>query len=236
VTGCNSYYLESWYGLYNSIKRNIKNPIIYFFDLGLTQEEKNNIVKLDLQYYYFDFSLYPNWVNIKNEAGQWAWKPQCIKQILEQYPVDISSRQYLIWCDSRNLVDNNLDELCKYLDKNGIYVATSSGDIEKWTFPKTIKSFKAEPIIHFPMRNASFPCFNINVNWVRKLINDYATLCLIKDIIFPEGSSRLNHRQDQSVLTLLYYKYHFEHKFDISHIYLGIRCHTNENFVRPFKH
>jgi hypothetical protein len=45
------------------------------------------------------------------------------------------------------------------------------------------------------------------------LLFDWSKYSEQKEIIAPIGSNRLNHRQDQSVLSLLFYKYYRVDKF-----------------------
>ncbi len=241
VTGCNTPYFNAWITLYRSIKANVVNPVIYFFDLGISKEEKDIIDTFDVIYEYFNFDLYPDWVNVRKDAGQWAWKAQCIKQVMEKYDKDDTNTKYLVWCDARNIVDNNLESLKNFLDKNGVYTNITSGNVNFWTVKQTIDYFTnfehidAKKYLNYPMRNAALPCFNINMEWVRNFINEFARLSLIKDCIFPVGSSVLNHRQDQSVLTILYYKYKDEYKFQDSNNYEGIRVHTVP-IKKPYVH
>lgn len=234
ATGCDSHYFQPWLELYTSIKLYIPNSIVYFFDLGLTQEQVDYIQNIDINYNYFDFSQYPEWVNINNDAGQWAWKPQIIKSVMDRYEIVTNENQYLIWCDARNQLDCSLDVIIYFIEKNGIYTNTTDGNVARWTVKETIEYLDGMKYIDMPMRNAALPCFNINIDWVRNLINEYAELSLIKDCIFPLGSSRMNHRQDQSVLTLLYYKYKDNYLFDDSDFNAGIRVHTGNFITRPY--
>jgi len=57
ITGCNSPYFEPWLRLYESIKKNVINPTIYFFDLGLNEKEKNILNHIDVNYNFFNFDL-----------------------------------------------------------------------------------------------------------------------------------------------------------------------------------
>jgi hypothetical protein len=235
VSACNSPYFDPWLRLYESIKKNVDNPIIYFFDLGLDEKQREILNHIDVKYNTFNFDLYPHWVNVKNQAGQWAWKAQCIKEVMDKY--DTSSNNpynplYLIWCDTRNIVDNNLESLLNFLNTNGIYTNTTQGNVSNWTVNETIEYFEkfeginAKKYLSYPMKNAALPCFNISIDWVREFINEFSRLSLIKDCIFPSGSSYANHRQDQSILTILYYKYRDMYKFQDSKEYEGIKDHT----------
>ena len=52
----------------------------------------------------------------------------------------------------------------------------------------------------------------INLNETN-FVKEWKDLALIKECIFPDGSNRNNHRQDQAVLCILYYKYFQKYKF-----------------------
>ena len=234
VTGCNSYYFKKWCLLYNSIVTYHSNALIYFFDLGLTTDEVNEInemKKFKIIYHYFNFENYPSWVNIKNIAGQWAWKSQCIKIVLDNN----TSIKYIIWCDSLNSIDKNLFGLFQFLDKNNIYTNNTSGTVKTWTYDATIQYFNAENFINYPMKNGALQAYNVTIPWVKQFIYDYANYSLIKECIFPDGSDRSNHRQDQSILTILYYKYKEVYNFDDNNSYMGISIHTDKNFIRPYE-
>jgi hypothetical protein len=232
VSACNSPYFDPWLRLYESIKKNVVNPTIHFFDLGLDENQRDIINHIDVNYNLFNFDLYPDWVNVKNQAGQWAWKAQCIKEVMDKYDINDNKPLYLIWCDTRNIVNNNLESLVNFLDTNGIYTNTTQGNVSNWTVNGTIEYFEkiealnAKKYLNYPMKNAALPCFNISIDWVRDFINEFSRLSLIKDCIFPLGSSYANHRQDQSILTILYYKYKDVHKFQDSKEYDGIKHHT----------
>jgi hypothetical protein len=235
VTGCNSHYFKCWMNLYNSIISHIKTPIIYFYDLGINLEEVLKLKSLPcIHYEFFDFDKYPEWVNVKNNAGQWAWKAQCIIDVMNKYLIDIEHNQYLLWCDSRNRIDNSLTNILSFLDKNGIYTNATDGTIRKWTVDGTINYLNGQKYVNNAMKNAALPCFNINIQWVREFISDFSKYSLVRECIFPTGSNRLNHRQDQSVLTILFYIYKDKYNFNDSDFYGGISIHTIPNFIRPF--
>lgn len=227
VSGSDHLYFPAWFYLYKTIIHNIPNSKIYFFDLGLEEDDIKIVKSLNVTYKLFDFNKYPDWVNIKVACGQWAWKAQCIKEIMELYPICKDNNQYLIWCDSRNIIRNNLNQIFDFINTNGIYTNTTGGNVERWTVKETIDYLNADKYKMLPMRNAALPCFNINISWVRDFINDYSKLSLIKECIFPNGSSRDNHRQDQSVLTILFYKYKDLYNFDSRDFNGGIDIHSN---------
>ena len=213
VTGAsNNHYLS----LMNMIKSFItyaseNNLIVY--NLGLDDDKWLNIQSLfkdcnNITYKIFDYSKYPDWFNINIGAGQYAWKPTIIYNTFLD-----NENKIIVWMDSGNLILNDLTELQKFVSINGIYSATSQGDIKKWTHPKTIKYFNCT-WINENNRNGACIGFNTNINFVKDFILEFYNYSQIKECIFPDGSSRENHRQDQSVFTILYYKFDNLYKFN----------------------
>jgi hypothetical protein len=239
VSGCTTHFFIFWILLYKSIKKNLPNAIIHFYDLGLSSEQVQiikSIIDKDahLHFHTFDFSLYPEWVNVKNAVGQWAWKPQCIKDVMDNYVSDVNN-SIIMWCDSCNIIDNNLSQLISFVKINGVYSNTTRGSLYDWTRQQTMDYLNAKEFRSHDMRNAALPMFYVGISWVQDLINDYAKYSLVKECIFPEGSSRANHRQDQSVLSCLYYTYWKKYHFVINDKYMGISIHRRpENFIKPY--
>lgn len=239
VSGCTSHFFIFWILLYKSIQKHIPNAIVHFYDLGISSEQVQVIQSLieqnaNLHFHTFDFSLYPEWVNIKNSAGQWAWKPQCIKDVMDNHISD-SNNSIIMWCDSCNIIQNNLSDLFSFVKTQGIYSNITSGSVSLWTRPKTLEYLNADEFSSYNMRNAALPVFYLGVSWVQDFINDYAKYSLIKECIFPEGSNRLNHRQDQSVLSCLYYNYWKKYRFVINDENMGIHTHCRpDHFIKPY--
>ena len=75
-------------------------------------------------------------------------------------------------------------------------------------------------------RNAAIIGINYNVDWVRRLVKEWRDLALVKECICPDGSDRSNHRQDQAVLTILFYKYLEMYKFRNICCYVDLSIHN----------
>ena len=77
-------------------------------------------------------------------------------------------------------------------------------------------------------RNGAIIGFNTKIEWVREVINKWELWAQNKNIIAPPGSNRENHRQDQSLLTLLYWeaaiKYNFKTNIIFNMIYIHQDC------------
>ena len=65
-------------------------------------------------------------------------------------------------------------------------------------------------------RNCACVGFNYDCDYVKQFVEEYKNHALTKECIAPEGSDRSNHRQDQSVFSIMFYKYHVKYRFDFS--------------------
>ena len=67
---------------------------------------------------------------------------------------------------------------------------------------------------------------NYDIEWCKDFIKEWKDLALIKDCICPEDSDRSNHRQDQAILNILYYKYNEKYNFKIIDNYIDLSVHN----------
>jgi len=62
-------------------------------------------------------------------------------------------------------------------------------------------------LIHKQMLNTAVMGFNRESLYCMQLIWEWKQLSQLCDLISPNGSNRQNHRQDQSLISLIYYFY-----------------------------
>ena len=73
--------------------------------------------------------------------------------------------------------------------------------------------------------------FAINSEKMKDLLLDWNEFSLRKEVIAPKGSNRLNHRQDQAILSVLIHQHGFSRLTPRTHKIFGILRHQdNENF------
>ena len=172
----------------------------------LKQKFKDEII-----YKTFQYEKYPDWYNIEINAGEYAWKPAIIYETYLNYKDKV-----LVWMDAGTFIKKiaNLENIIK---QECIHTVKTDGDIKKWTHQKTIELLKPDNI-DLDNRNGSFIGLNLTIDWVMDFLIEFYNLSTNKEYIAPAGSSRDNHRQDQSLLTILYYKYKKIYNFKESHI------------------
>ena len=138
ICGSENNYLVHLYKFIDSVNKYINNKHkLIIYDLGIEKYDWDNLKKKyareNFIYKTFDYSKYPEWFNIKMNVGEYAWKPAIIYETYLEYKNEI-----IIWMDSGNLIhEKNLISLNSFINKNNIYSATSTGNIKKWTHPKT---------------------------------------------------------------------------------------------------
>jgi len=223
VTGASQNHsktLSKMIGTFVKFHGSEDNVKLIVYNLGIekeTWEELMNKYKDAENIYYkmFDYSLYPSYFDINVKAGEYAWKPVIIYDECEK-----SGEDLVVWMDSGNEIEERLIELKKFTRINGVYSGQTRGNIDQWTHHRTIEYMDAKNTGD-RMRNGACVAFNYSIDWVKTFVKEYRDLACTKECIAPEGSNRSNHRQDQSVLSILFYKYHRKYNFEYTKKFLG---------------
>ena len=178
----------------------------FVWNLGLSEA---NLVTLATEFPTirrrdFPYAEYPAYFNIHVNAGEYAWKPVAILKTAQE----IGFEDILLWCDAGNRQMTTWDRTINAIRQQGLYSPVTPGTIEKWTHPACLKWFgvKGELLKKSP-RDGAIVGFDLSNPAAVKILEDWAYLAQQKECIAPEGSDRSNHRQDQAVLTLLYYAF-----------------------------
>jgi len=225
VTGASDNHYKSLVNMILSFMKYHKNDPNYkiiVYNLGIEQANWKRLLNIFGRYSNFisetfDYSLYPDYVNININAGEYAWKPIIIYDVFNKY------KDITLWMDAGNILTNRLDRINETIAKNHIYSGYSGNKgstIKQWTHPTTIEYmgafFGGYDITQCQPRNGACVGFNYNTDYVKSFVEEYKNHALTKECIAPEGSSRENHRQDQSVFSIMFYKYYIQYQFDFS--------------------
>ena len=206
LTGCDFTFYDSFVQLIKSIRQYEKSIKIIFYDLGLSDiqatELKNNYPLIE--YKKFNFKKYPSFFSQRdsfNKLGSYAWKSAIILQEIK------SNKSNLIWLDTGNIITKNLNNVRIVLNFSGFLSPLSNGTIEQWTHNKTLEYMSVSNKI-LNKRNLTGGIIGVNPNDEKSLnlIEEWQYFSAIEECISPLGSSRKNHRQDQSLLSILFYK------------------------------
>jgi hypothetical protein len=225
VTGASDNHYKSLINMVLSFMKFHKNDpdyTIIVYNLGIEESKWTKLLNIFNRYSnfvseVFDYTLYPEYVNININAGEYAWKPIIIYDVFNKY------KDVTVWMDAGNVIINRLDNMNRLIKEDNIYsgYSGSKGDtIHRWTHPKTIEYMggiaDGYDITQCQSRNGACVGFNYNKNYVKTFVEEYRKYALIKECIAPEGSSRANHRQDQSIFSIMFYKYYLTHQFNFS--------------------
>jgi hypothetical protein len=169
----------------------------YASDLNEHLQFINSITQNNMETRTFNFSEYPPHMNITVNAGEYAWKPVIMYDVLLEFKVNV------LWIDAGSNLENNLAKAWQELDEKGFVSSFSDGDLSRWVYPTLFAQFPLVTARHMPMCNGAFAGFRYNSTWTQKIALPWKECAMVKECIAPKGSSRDNHRQDQSILSLL---------------------------------
>ena len=193
VTGASSNHFKSLLNLIRSIRVHCSDVDLIVYDLGLTNTEREQLPNPRI----FLYEEYPAFFNINIEAGQYAWKPAIIHEVCSEKP-----NNPVLWLDAGCLVTNTLTQFERTLKTEGLYSPTSSGNIHHWTHPTTLRLMRVSKKVK-TMPNRTAGVIGVYSTDARKLMKKWCDYSHCRSIIAPKGSNRLNHRQDQAVLSVL---------------------------------
>ncbi len=222
VSGANSSHFRSLVQFIKSVLHYERHSELVIYDLGLTQEEsdfiKNNFPNIDMR--VFDYSKYPSYFNVNINAGYMAWKPVIVSDVLNEFKCPV------IWMDAGSLITQPLYQIRDVIKKHSFYSPVSKGAIEEWTHPKTIEYLNVENnLLNARNLNAGIVAVDSNCSEAMQLVEKWRQCALVKECIAPKNSSQKNHRQDQSILTILAYQFGFAQR--IPQRCLGFKVHQD---------
>ena len=205
VSASDNQFYESLCQLLESINNFESDSKIIIYDIGLTKDQFDNLNKSKaLELRKFNFKDYPEFIGERDEFGKlgaYAWKPTIINEVLKEKNDGI-----VLWLDAGNKLTGPLNRLKKVILYNNFYSPLSSGSLSDWCHPKTLDYFNVkEDLYSKPNLTAGLVGLNSSNYQVRELIQKWYKYSNIKECISPEGSDRNNHRQDQSLLSILFY-------------------------------
>ena len=202
VTASDASHARSLENLLASIQRHEPAARVVVYDLGMTAAQLGHLKsRFRYEFRAFEFPKYPAFLDIRIAAGEYAWKPQLIRDVARE------SRE-VCWMDAGNIVTEPLRKLRCEVRREGYYCPQSQGTISEFTHPAMLAYFDLPSDWKSDFRNLNGACVAFDMRNPRgaSLLEEWARYALIKDCIAPQGSSRANHRQDQSLLTVLAYR------------------------------
>ena len=212
VTGASQNHIRSLYQFISSIQlfADLDHTVI-IYDLGCSPVSIQALKEKFPLYIFrtFDYSKYPEFYNIEVNCGQYAWKSACIKECL------LDAKDVLFWGDAGTKITHPLSTLYNVIKHYTIYSLLSSNHISDKTHSDTFKYFgNKQEHKDTIMLSGGVQGYDLYSEDIIDFIYNLASLCSQENIIAPPGSNRDNHRQDQSIFSILYYEYAKTHKLD----------------------
>lgn len=185
-------------------------------------------------------------------AGHYAWKPLLIAQSL----ADEDGQSAIIWFDSEHRLQQvgAIDALVSRARRaGGVYSPRSAGSVRLWTHPQMLAYLYNASVRHNTRGRAHLGP-HVPPQLLSRQNCDASTLVFIRGApvaehvlalwsacasdlhcISPAGSSRHNHRQDQSALTLILHQLAVRERTVLCPPTLGARSRRSLRFPAPFR-
>lgn len=204
LTAADEYYFRTFCQFAHTFytQKEYHNSELICYDLGFSEDQKTHLNKLikkipRLSVRAFDFSKYPKFVQL--EFRTYSFKPIIVKEVFEE------KRGNLLWLDSATILNQPLDYVWGEIEKYGLYAPIGgSGTLKEWTLQPTL-DYMHVPESHYMVRNiCGCMCgFGYHSSDIKELVSEWERYSLIHECIKPEGANRYNHKDDQSLLTIL---------------------------------
>jgi hypothetical protein len=210
VTAASSNHFGALRQMLESLRR--LGARVECYDIGLTAGEARALPRWHgCRHHTFDYDAYPPHLNVAVNAGEWAWKPVIVADVIDRAraagdPSDV------LWADAGSFFHDLQPMANRIRESGGLWVRTSAGVMREWTHPLMFAYLGVDPREYAERRNADATMVGFAVGSAspsaretvyREIVLPWKTYALIKECIAPAGSSRQNHRQDQSVLSYL---------------------------------
>jgi len=200
VTGASSNHFRSLLQFLESARRHEPGTLLIAWDLGLEACERQELSSRfpDVQLRTFDYSKHPAWFDIRVRAGEYAWKPTIVADMMDEL------QRPMMWLDAGCVITEPLIEIRRILRGRGFYTPRSPGTIRDWTHPACLSWLNASSDL-LGRGNICGGTVGVDPDHpaARSLIQRWRACAQHKECIAPEGSTSENHRQDQAILSVL---------------------------------
>jgi hypothetical protein len=209
---------------------------LIIFDIGLNDKQISKISTIkSVELRKFPFEEYQDYYKLRlpehgNKIGGFAWKPEMISLIKNE------KKDQIIWLDSACSFNWKIIFFLWLVHENGFASFNSSGVIEKWTHQNVIKDLSIQTeknLLNSPNLLAGVVGFNFKKKEAIDLLHAWNSLASKKELIFPQNSNSLNHRHDQSLLSICYWR-STDRKLPSNHRLFGITIQNWPNKILFF--
>jgi len=208
------------------------------YDLGLSAREVGALPRwAGLFYHKFDFATHPPHMNVDVNAGEYAWKPVIVADVVERLrrsetPDDV------LWTDAGSYFHSLAPIAERVRASEGLWVRASSGTMRQWTHPLMFEYLHADAASYADLPNADATLVGFATGHASSAVRDrvyhevivpWKAGAMERACIAPPGSSRKNHRQDQALLSYLVHTAGFGFSSETRRE-IGVRCKCDRWF------
>src|SRR5205814_25923 len=130
------------------------NARVECYDLGLTAGEVSALPRWDGFFYHrFDYAAYPAHMDVGVNAGEYAWKPVIVAEVIDRARA-AGDASDVLWADA-GCFFHALQPIADRIRKTkGLWVRTSAGVMLDWTHPLMFEYLGVDPGAYGDRRNA----------------------------------------------------------------------------------
>ncbi|KAG0600979.1 hypothetical protein M758_11G075400 [Ceratodon purpureus] len=172
--------------------------------LACVAQELETLYNVPTEVRRFDFDAWPDWMRVNQKLGpnlgkgEYAWKAVMVHTVLLE-------RGFVFWADAgdRFRTVSALTTTLTHLKRKGFVSRYSGGFVKDSTHVKQLEYFGANRREITNMPNCDASSVGFTLRRYAQLARPWYECSITRQCIAPDGSSRENHRQDQSALTIL---------------------------------
>jgi hypothetical protein len=213
VTAASSNHFGALVQMLGSLRR--LDARVECYDIGLTADEWHRLPRwTGARFHRFAYDRYPRHMNVEINAGEYAWKPVIVAQVVEHARTQADPPDVL-WADAGCFFHALGPIASRIATSGGLWVRTSAGVMREWTHPGMFEYLGVAPEVFGDQPNADATLVGFATGSgtpasrdavYRNIVLPWQACAMTKECIAPGGSSRANHRQDQAVLSYLVHR------------------------------
>jgi hypothetical protein len=207
VTGASSNHFHSLNNLLESVREEksrddtLADLSVVVFDLGLTADERASLSAHPLPHalHHFDFTRRPP--HFALASATYAWKPAIVAEMLAEH-------DHVFWIDAGALVLGGLRDVFDEIAAAGFFspLVHSPWTLGELTHPAALARLAATDLAAAPPVCAGAVGFGRGSAAHAAVAAPWLACAEDAGCIAPPGSSRANHRQDLSALSVLVHR------------------------------
>mmetsp|Transcript_17923 Transcript_17923/g.58874 ORF Transcript_17923/g.58874 Transcript_17923/m.58874 type:complete len:533 (-) Transcript_17923:233-1831(-) len=216
VSAASHEYFERLANLVGSIHVWASDIPIVVYDVGLTERQNQQLQGWrNVSVRKLDFSKLPEHVRWTGwEESTYAFKPIVIRKALTDY-------QCILWLDSGIELRRDVSWAFDWMgERKALFLASGWPFPNSWVHPQSLRS------LNVTEESSSFGVFadekghaslevwsgvvgfnQADAKMMRLVVEPWYECALNRECIAPLGSNKTNHRQDQTILSILFYKH-----------------------------